>query len=87
VSLDGGARKRPLPIEVCVIDDGPGAPADLVDQLFDPFVSSKPKGQGLGLALVDKLMRDMGGIVQYGREGAPEQTVFRLLLPRADGRI
>ena len=87
VSLDGGARKRPLPIEVCVIDDGPGAPTDIVDQLFDPFVSSKPKGQGLGLALVDKLMRDMGGIVQYGREGAPEQTVFRLLLPRADGRI
>jgi two-component system nitrogen regulation sensor histidine kinase GlnL len=87
VSLDSGGRKQPLPIEVCVIDDGPGAPEDIVEQLFDPFVSSKPKGQGLGLALVDKLMRDMGGIVQYGREGAPEQTVFRLLLPRADGRI
>jgi two-component system nitrogen regulation sensor histidine kinase GlnL len=49
-------------------------------------VSSKPKGQGLGLALVDKLTRDMGGIVQYAREGMPEHTVFRLLLPRADGR-
>lgn len=85
VAVDNGTRKLSLPIEVCIIDDGPGAPPEIVDQLFDPFVSSKPKGQGLGLALVDKLTRDMGGIVQYAREGTPEQTVFRLLLPRADG--
>lgn len=87
VSLTGddGQRKMSLPIELCVIDDGPGAPADIADQLFDPFVSTKAKGQGLGLALVDKLMRDMGGIVQYSREGVPERTVFRLLLPRAGG--
>ena len=86
VSVDDGGRKLSLPIEVCIIDDGPGAPAEIAEHLFDPFVSSKPKGQGLGLALVDKLTRDMGGIVQYAREGMPEQTVFRLLLPRADGR-
>lgn len=86
VAVEEGARKLSLPIEVCIIDDGPGAPAEIVDHLFDPFVSSKPKGQGLGLALVDKLTRDMGGIVQYAREGVPEQTVFRLLLPRADDR-
>jgi two-component system nitrogen regulation sensor histidine kinase GlnL len=73
----------PLPIEICVIDNGPGAPADIAEHLFDPFVSSRPEGQGLGLALVDKLVRDMGGIVQYAREGAPAATVFRLLLPRA----
>jgi two-component system nitrogen regulation sensor histidine kinase GlnL len=85
VAVDNGTRKLSLPIEVCIIDDGPGAPPEIVDQLFDPFVSSKPKGQGLGLALVDKLTRDMGGIVQYAREGVPENTVFRLLLPRADG--
>ncbi len=78
-----GQRKMALPIELCIIDDGPGAPAEIADQLFDPFVSSKAKGQGLGLALVDKLVRDMGGIVQYAREGRPERTVFRLLLPRA----
>ncbi|MBY0519435.1 MAG: two-component sensor histidine kinase, partial [Sphingomonas sp.] len=66
-----------------VIDNGPGAPADIADHLFDPFVSGRPGGQGLGLALVDKLIRDMGGIVQYAREGNPEATVFRLLLPRA----
>lgn len=86
VALDEGGQRVSLPIELCIFDDGPGAPAEIVENLFDPFVSSKPKGQGLGLALVDKLTRDMGGIVQYAREGVPEQTVFRLLLPRADGR-
>ena len=65
-------------------DNGPGAPEDIADHLFDPFVSGRPEGQGLGLALVDKLMRDMGGIVQYAREGDPAWTVLRLLLPRAD---
>ncbi|WP_374129877.1 nitrogen regulation protein NR(II) [Sphingomonas sp. 28-62-20] len=78
-----GKPRQRLPIELCVIDNGPGAPADIADHLFDPFVSGKPEGQGLGLALVDKLVRDMGGIIQYAREGAPEQTVFRLLLPAA----
>lgn len=80
-SVARGRPRQPLPIELSVIDNGPGAPADIVDHLFDPFVSGKPEGQGLGLALVDKLMRDMGGITQYAREGG--QTVFRLLLPRA----
>jgi two-component system nitrogen regulation sensor histidine kinase GlnL len=79
-----GRPRRPLPIELCVIDNGPGAPPDIADMLFDPFVSGKPEGQGqgLGLALVDKLVRDIGGIVHYSREGVPESTVFRLLLPR-----
>ncbi|MBY8827888.1 ATP-binding protein [Hephaestia mangrovi] len=83
VSTAAGAPRLPLPIELCVLDSGPGAPADIAEHLFDPFVSGKPEGQGLGLALVDKLVRDMGGIVQYAREGEPEMTVFRLLLPRA----
>ena len=81
VSAAPGRPRQKLPIELSVIDNGPGAPADIADHLFDPFVSGKPEGQGLGLALVDKLMRDMGGIAQYAREGG--QTVFRLLLPRA----
>jgi two-component system, NtrC family, nitrogen regulation sensor histidine kinase GlnL len=84
VAVEGEARRRSLPIELCVIDDGPGAPPDIAETLFDPFVSTKKTGRGLGLALVDKLVRDMGGIIQYAREGTPEHTVFRLLLPRAE---
>jgi len=79
-----GLPRRALPIEICVIDNGPGAPAEIAEHLFDPFVSGKRDGQGLGLALVDKLVRDTGGIVQYAREGVPESTVFRILLPRAE---
>lgn len=83
VAAAPGRPRTPLPIEICVIDNGPGAPADIADHLFDAFVSGRPEGQGLGLALVDKLVRDMGGIVQYAREGTPEMTTLRLLLPRA----
>ena len=82
ISAPGGPRQS-LPIELCVIDNGPGAPADIAEHLFEPFVSGKAEGRGLGLPLVDKLVRDMGGIVQFSREGAPPLTVLRVLLPRA----
>lgn len=84
LAADTGKGKRSLPIELCVIDDGPGAPPELADDMFDPFVSTKRSGRGLGLAIADKLVRDMGGIIQYAREGDPEMTVFRLLLQRAE---
>jgi two-component system nitrogen regulation sensor histidine kinase GlnL len=51
--------------------------------MFDPFVSSKQSGSGLGLALVEKLVSDQNGIIEYAREGRPQRTVFRILLPRA----
>ena len=79
---DGNAR-QPLPIELCVIDEGPGASPDIEGHLFDPFVTTKRTGSGLGLALVEKLVSDQGGIIEYAREGDPARTVFRLLLPRA----
>lgn len=70
-----------LPIEVCIVDNGPGAPAEIADHLFDPFVTSKTGGRGLGLALVAKLVADHGGVVEYERDGA--RTVFRVLLATA----
>lgn len=77
--------RRWLPIEMSVSDNGPGAPQDIASHLFEPFVSGKPEGKGLGLPLVEKLVRDMGGVVEYARAGDPEMTVFRVNLPRADG--
>jgi len=77
-----GQLRVPLPIEIAVIDNGPGAPADIAEHLFEPFVSGKPEGRGLGLALVDKLVRDMGGIVRFARTGEPAQTIVSVLLPR-----
>ena len=81
IATPGQRARISLPIEVCVIDDGPGAPRDLADHLFDPFVTTKAGGRGLGLALVAKIVGDHGGLVEYERLGG--QTIFRVLLPTA----
>ncbi|MBU6206150.1 MAG: PAS domain-containing protein [Alphaproteobacteria bacterium] len=86
VSLEEGGGRMALPIEVSIIDNGPGPPPDMLDTLFMPFATSKPSGRGLGLALADKLMRDMGGMIQFVREDSPPRTIFRLMLPRAGNK-
>jgi two-component system nitrogen regulation sensor histidine kinase GlnL len=79
-------RAVPLPIEITVTDNGPGIPPELRDHVFEPFVSSKPLGQGLGLALVRKLVRDMNGNISHERDQRAGQTHFRLHLPQAGRR-
>ncbi|MEM7700539.1 MAG: ATP-binding protein [Pseudomonadota bacterium] len=69
-----------LPIEITVTDNGTGVDPSLRDRLFEPFVSSKSQGQGLGLALVRKLMRDMNGSISHERETGRGLTHFRLHL-------
>ncbi|MEO6389189.1 MAG: ATP-binding protein [Croceibacterium sp.] len=76
-------RPVKLPIEVQVSDNGPGVDPALRDHIFEPFVSSKKNGQGLGLALVNKLVRDMDGRISHERDDAGGWTHFRVYLPMA----
>ncbi len=81
VAVSGSKKRVSLPIEICVIDTGPGAPSDLVDLLFDPFVTTKNTGGGLGLALAAQVVSDHGGVIEYDRQKEPPRTIFRVLLP------
>jgi two-component system nitrogen regulation sensor histidine kinase GlnL len=81
VRMHGTGARVSLPLEVCVIDEGEGAPAAIADHLFEPFVSARRGGTGLGLALVAKVVGDHGGVVEYDRRQG--RTVLRVLLPLA----
>jgi len=83
LQLPGSKTRVSLPLEFCVKDNGPGVPDDLVLHLFDPFVTTKPTGSGLGLALVAKIVGDHGGIIEC--ESQPRHTIFRVLMPMFTG--
>ncbi|CDZ40478.1 Nitrogen regulation protein NtrB [Neorhizobium galegae bv. officinalis] len=79
LSVAGTRDKISLPLEFCVIDNGPGVPTDLVPHLFDPFITTKTNGSGLGLALVAKIIGGHGGIVECDSQA--RRTIFRVLMP------
>ena len=81
-----GATPLPLPVELRISDNGPGVLPDLQETLFEPFATSKKDGQGLGLALVNKLVRDMNGRITFDRNEQEGITNFRVFLPLAERR-
>jgi hypothetical protein len=84
---DADRRAVKLPVEIAISDNGPGVPDHIVDELFSPFVTTKRDGQGLGLAIVRKLVQQMNSRVLFERDSAQGQTIFRLLLPVASGKV
>ena len=82
-----GARRRVageenvsrLPIEIRIIDNGPGIPNHLREEIFQPFITNKPSGQGLGLSVVSKVTKAHGGLVEINSR--PGETIFSILLP------
>jgi two-component system nitrogen regulation sensor histidine kinase GlnL len=85
LALSGSGARVHLPIAVAVRDNGAGIAEDLRAHLFDPFVTGKAGGQGLGLALVAKIVGDHGGLVEA--ESVPGRTTFRLMLPMAPDHL
>jgi two-component system nitrogen regulation sensor histidine kinase GlnL len=79
LAVPGSNERVELPLTVAVRDNGPGIPEDIRPHLFEPFVTSKTSGSGLGLALVAKLMGDHGGLIEV--DSRPGRTEFRLHLP------
>jgi two-component system nitrogen regulation sensor histidine kinase GlnL len=76
-----------LPLEFCVRDNGAGVPAEIQPHLFEPFITTKASGSGLGLALVAKIIGDHGGTIEC--DSHPRRTTFRVLMPMyalRDGR-
>ncbi len=86
LAVPGSDQRLGLPLLVSVRDNGPGIAEDLRQSLFDPFVSSKPSGSGLGLALVAKIVADHGGLIEVDsrRRGAPSNSPVSLPVQLTD---
>ena len=79
VSVPGTQDRVSLPLEFCVRDNGSGVSEDILPILFDPFITTKPNGSGLGLALVAKIVGEHGGIIEC--DSSSRGTCFRILMP------
>ncbi|MBN9018266.1 MAG: nitrogen regulation protein NR(II) [Rhizobiales bacterium] len=85
LSVPGSANRVTLPLEFAVRDNGPGVPPEILPHLFDPFVTTKTNGTGLGLALVAKIIGDHGGVIEC--ESQQNRTTFRVLMPAYPGAL
>jgi two-component system, NtrC family, nitrogen regulation sensor histidine kinase GlnL len=83
IAVQGVSQRISLPLEIVIEDNGPGIQPELLPILFDPFVTTKVNGSGLGLALVAKIVGDHGGVIDH--DSRPGRTRFRVLLPVAKG--
>ena len=79
LSVPGTQDRVSLPLEFCVHDNGSGVADDLLPILFDPFITTKQNGSGLGLALVAKIVGEHGGVIEC--DSSPRGTTFRILMP------
>jgi two-component system nitrogen regulation sensor histidine kinase GlnL len=77
--LRPGGKAESLPLLVTVTDNGPGVPENMMRDIFDPFVSTKVNGTGLGLSLVSKIISDHGGVIEC--DSRPGRTRFEVRLP------
>ncbi len=84
IAVPGAAKPVDLPLMVRVQDNGPGVPEGVREHLFDPFVSGRTGGHGLGLALVAKIVSEHGGLVEC--DSVPGRTVFTVMLPVVGSR-
>jgi two-component system nitrogen regulation sensor histidine kinase GlnL len=84
LAVPGSRERVHLPLEVSVRDNGPGIAEDVRASLFEPFITTKRGGQGLGLALVAKLVADHGALIEC--DSRPGRTIFRLSLSKPPSR-
>ena len=84
VKVGGSGDRLGLPLMITIQDNGIGIPSELLDNLFDPFVTTKSNGTGLGLAFVAKAIADHGGFIEV--ETVPRLTTFRVMLPMFDSK-
>lgn len=82
ISVAGSEQRLSLPLQVSIQDNGPGIPEDMKATIFEPFVTTKRNGSGLGLAFVAKAVADHGGVIEV--DSVPRRTVFRLTFPIAE---